>query len=320
MAYRRSPRAVPILSPKTPAGVSFGSIASLRVSWWSAAQDGQELPFIHLLDFKNRGRQTLVGFRLEGGSSEFRLALFGAGGKMAWSVRPGREIRTPLGRSYPHAYDLRWLGVLTKPRPDGGQIVSVSTQGGSWVCVVEVWTLEGKRVAEYFHPGWFFTMRIFDFDGDGREEILLGGVNNSFGDSGEGDQGATLVVLDPLRIEGQGTVLPDDDRQVAGLPTAKERSVLLFPCFEARPTAHRFCRVLAITPQLGSIEVMIGQDYPFSYTHMTLNRELRVTSVTPDARLVERLLKEIPGVVTARRQQEFFTERLSRVRILRNVP
>jgi hypothetical protein len=182
---------------------------------------GEPFPMVRVTDFEGRGRQTLVGFHLEQGES--RLALFTDRGKELWSVRPGREVRTPLGRTYPHAYNLKWLGVLANPRPDGGRIVTVSTQGGSWVCAVEIWTPEGRRVAEYFHPGWLFAARIFDFDGDGREEILLGGVNNSFADAPEGDSGATLVVLDPLRVEGQGTAMPEDDRQITDCPPGKSK-------------------------------------------------------------------------------------------------
>lgn len=84
------------------------------------------------------------------------------------------------------------------------------------------------------------------------------------------------------------------------------------------PPAHRFCRILGITSHSGSIEVKVGQGRPLPYTHLTLDRSFRVTSVSPDAQLAEFLLPEIPAGATARRRQEFFHERRGRVRILRD--
>lgn len=36
----------------------------------------------------------------------------------------------------------------------------------------------GEPVSEYFHPGAFYSCLLIDIDGDGNDEVILGGVNN----------------------------------------------------------------------------------------------------------------------------------------------
>ena len=64
-------------------------------------------------------------------------------------------------------------------------------------------------------------MEVADLDGDGVDEVILGGVNDSCRETSNEElpYEATLVVLDSRRMNGTGPIVPGDDRVVAGLST-----------------------------------------------------------------------------------------------------
>jgi hypothetical protein len=37
---------------------------------------------------------------------------------------------------------------------------------------------EGHRIGEYWNPGYLWTLDVIDVDGDGQDEIVVGGINN----------------------------------------------------------------------------------------------------------------------------------------------
>jgi hypothetical protein len=81
---------------------------------------------------------------------------------------------------------------------------------------------KGKTLKEYWHSGHLPVLEVNDVNGDGFEEILLGGVNNGYGC-------ATLVVLDPRNVSGASTQTADDHRQLMGFGQAKEKLIIQFP-------------------------------------------------------------------------------------------
>jgi len=79
----------------------------------------------------------------------------------------------------------------------------------------------GKVVGEYWHPGHLLHLAHVDLDGDGREELLLAGVNN-------GHHAATLVVFDPSNVSGTADQLTDS-RFSSGTSKAPRSTYSFFP-------------------------------------------------------------------------------------------
>ncbi|MBI5087260.1 MAG: hypothetical protein HZB13_22000, partial [Acidobacteria bacterium] len=220
-----------------------------RVNWshqfahYPATFPPPDYPRVLFSDLDGDGRaETLfvdyalneLGAAIRAGQAE--LNLFDSSGRLKWRRIIGTPFVTPQGKRYPAApWTVKTLGKLRMPRADGGLIVVGASQGGSWAYEVEIYTASGSKVATYLHPGWLWSMLITDLNQDGVEEIVLGGVNNGFEERG---YGATLVVLDSRRVEGQGSVPPGDTRQAAGLPTGVESAVLRMPDFGSDPNPH----------------------------------------------------------------------------------
>ncbi len=55
----------------------------------------------------------------------------------------------------------------------------------------------GKEISTFYNPGNTDFVNMVDINGEGREELIIGGVNNDFNKSG------CLIVLDPEFIEGK---------------------------------------------------------------------------------------------------------------------
>jgi hypothetical protein len=79
----------------------------------------------------------------------------------------------------------------------------------------------GALEEKYVHPGFFSDMLLADLTGDGRQELVLLGVNNAF------DHEPVLVVLDPRRILGHGP--QTTPYTVEGYERAQEMAYVRFP-------------------------------------------------------------------------------------------
>lgn len=94
----------------------------------------------------------------------------------------------------------------------------------------------GDSLGAYYHPGHLMPCGTYDVDGDGRFEVLLGGVNNrahrdtSFlpVDPAREFYVDCLVLLEPPRVNGQA--FPYD--RWRDLPPAREEAYVLFPPLE----------------------------------------------------------------------------------------
>ncbi len=181
-----------------------------------------------LVDLDGDGSaEVLFAFHSAGlRSGEGDLHCFGQDGRLLWTQEAGSEVRTVDGEALSAFWVPSWVSVLARPRPDGGRIVLVSHHVYSWPSRVAILTPQGRVVAEYWFPGWLVTGLLYDIDGDGEEEILLGGVNNSY--SREPYE-AAMVVLDAAFSSGQSPPAPGDRRQIAGVAVLPEAASLLFP-------------------------------------------------------------------------------------------
>lgn len=245
------------------------------------------------------------------------LHCFSEDGAVRWKRKFGSAFITPGGRRYPASrYHLLVLDRLRKPRADGGLIVAGGHHAGSWAFELALYTADGRKVGDYLHPGWLYTMLIADVNGDGSDEIVLGGVNNGFGDR---DYGATLVVLDSHRFGGQGSVPPGDDRTAVGRATGVEAAVVLFPEFAQGPDQQRYCRVEKLRYAAGIIDVEVGKDSDsLPRVYYRFGSDLRLLGVQPDLNFAAQILKVLPPHPSYEQRQSLFMHTLGHLTYLRN--
>lgn len=148
---------------------------------------------------------------------------FRTNGDIAWQFLPGRPVSDRGGVMVPPYWTNRVRVMIGKSAKDTRIVIS-SNHYADQPNQVAFLDVNGRVVAEYWHPGHLYYLEPKDLDGDGREELLLGGVNN-------GNHQATMVVLDPLKMSGVVTPKEMRDRQfeLLNMETAKEKAVVFFP-------------------------------------------------------------------------------------------
>jgi len=250
-----------------------------------------------------------------GGGSE--LWLFDRAGRVKWSRKFGTAFVTTTGEHYPgQLYSLSLLGRLSKPRVDGGVILAGGHFESSWIYQVEIFTADGRKVGSYLHPGWFFTMAVTDLNNDGVEEVLLGGVNNGYEETG---YAATLVALDSRRISGQGSVPPGTGRQAADLPTGEEAAVLLFRDYAPVTNPYYYCRIIDVAVAGGEVQAHGVQGLAGApQLDYHLDSHLRLTAIQPDPGFADKLLTGLRKPLTEAARQREFMRRLGGIKVLRN--
>ncbi len=60
------------------------------------------------------------------------------------------------------------------------EIITISYHAPSSPCCLMLWDLSGKLLDEYWHFGQLMSMYCIDLDHDGRDEIILGGMNDEY--------------------------------------------------------------------------------------------------------------------------------------------
>lgn len=221
------------------------------------------------------------------------LYLYDHKGSMLWKrpIRPGRQVLMENGDVAANEFRFNVIGVLSQPRADGGRIVAGAHRGPGALYLVDIYTVDGRKVAEYFHPGWFFSMAFWDMDGDGIEEIMLGGVNNARGDASKGMYGATLVALDSSRVEGQGWSPVGDPRRVRGLRLGTEKAAVFLPELgEVAP--HQFCAVMFLQSTGSTLALQLEHGNTGMQAHYRFGRNLMIESALAESYALSWLQKK----------------------------
>ncbi len=152
-----------------------------------------------------------------------RLFCLNESGQLIWEFVPGRTVTDAHGFVMAPPYYVRQICVLKGRRPEDTRIAVASVNYAGQAGQIAFLDSRGRVRGEYWHPGHLSYLAQADIDGDGRDELLLGGANNA-------EHTATLVVLDPLQVNGLSTPKSvfDPSLRLMNMPEAKEKAVVLF--------------------------------------------------------------------------------------------
>jgi hypothetical protein len=165
-------------------------------------------------------------------------------GEEKWRLPIDWRVKCAGGREIPPCFHIRnvvtaRLGKSAKPSI---LVASVNMrEEPGWFAVLSP---DGKVRRQYWHSGHLGhapgLLRLFDMDGDGVQEILLGGINNPRGQ-------ATLVILDADSFEGASTE-DTPEYQIAGVPLEYGTTRLFFPRSCVNLLSKPFNELEAISP------------------------------------------------------------------------
>jgi hypothetical protein len=179
------------------------------------------------------------------------------GKRTKWRFGVGRpKVSTVSGIDYFPPYWLSNVKLVPGSSPSRTRIVVSSFHHVEYPNQVAVLDGQGKLVGEYWHPGHLMKAGFADLDGDGKQKLLLAGVNNA-------QHAATLVVFDPDNVRGTAAGLAEPRLGFQGLPQGTEEAVVLFPrtCLAVGgPKQEPYNRVtnLIVTKDRLQVEVSAG--------------------------------------------------------------
>ena len=174
-------------------------------------------------DIDGDGRtEVLVNYLPEPAATGGSLMCFEQNGKLRWQVRYGGS-KTFGDRTF----DASYCGRFVRPVRLGGRLLLLTVANHHLWYPSQVALLDprnGRVVEQYWHPGAIRHYVLQDLDWDGREELLLAGVNNPGSGLGHG----ALAVL-KLPFSRAGHPAPTAGDPLPPLCGGGEWAYLMFP-------------------------------------------------------------------------------------------
>jgi hypothetical protein len=169
------------------------------------------------------------------------LICYSRRGTEKWRFVPGAAVRSGK-ETFDPVFSIRGLALVERGRSHEKAILVVSSHYLLYPTQVVLLSPDGSLLRQYWHSGHIGvlkdTLRVIDFNRDGREEIYLCGVDNGF-------RQATLVVLDPESFEGAASER-NPDHQLQGFAPGKEIFRTLFPKGCMNRVSHEYNNTLAM--------------------------------------------------------------------------
>ncbi len=133
---------------------------------------------------KNREEETGLG----------RLYCLDRKGTEMWRFDAGKELKCGAKVFSP---DYRIPGFVCRDMDGDGRLETFvfAYQKPDWPCQMAVLDSSGRKVGEFWNSGYLKYPVFHDINGDGREELIVVGVNNEY-------RGGCLAVFDTRRISG----------------------------------------------------------------------------------------------------------------------
>ena len=157
---------------------------------------GNILPALIIKDIDG-DRETEVLFapkRVIDQTGEGKLYCFDRKGVERWVFSAGKELRCG-GTVYSPDYRIAGFHAHDFDGDGRAEIVVEAFHAPDWPCQLSLLDSSGNRLGEYWNAGYLRDIEYWDLDGDGREELLVVGVNKEY-------RSGCLVVFDPRRIGG----------------------------------------------------------------------------------------------------------------------
>ena len=157
---------------------------------------GNYLPVIVIRDINADGdREVLFAPRRESDQTgEGWLLCYDRKGTKLWEYRTGGPLVCG-GNVYSPDFRLAGFNVHDHDGDGKLEIVVEAFHAPDWPCQLSVLDCDGKRIGEYWNAGYLRELAYHDINGDGREELIVVGVNNQY-------RGGCIVVFDTRDIRG----------------------------------------------------------------------------------------------------------------------
>ncbi|MEN6559412.1 MAG: VCBS repeat-containing protein [Acidobacteriota bacterium] len=167
-----------------------------RQNFQTVHKDGNILPVLCIGDIDKDGdSEVLFALRRKRDQTgEGILYCWDRRGRELWKFAAGSELKCGPTVFSP---DYRIVGIFPHDVDGDGrlEIAVESFQAPEWPCQLALLDSSGRKTGEFWNAGYLREVAFKDIDGDGREELIVVGVNNEF-------QGGCLIVFDTRRIGG----------------------------------------------------------------------------------------------------------------------
>jgi hypothetical protein len=161
------------------------------------SEDGlvRDLPQIMIKDINDDNLlEVLFSPKTTTELGEGKLLCFNPRGEFIWNFETGRELI--FGQKvYSKDYRIRGFEVVDLNHDGTLEIVVISDQFPDFPTQLVILDSEGKRIGEYWNSGRMQDFVCIDIDEDGREELIVGSMNNEHAK-------ASLIVFDASNIHG----------------------------------------------------------------------------------------------------------------------
>lgn len=158
------------------------------------------------------------------------LYCFSSQGKVLWQFVPGRTVSDGGGKFEP-PYFINNVQVISGRGAEGPWIAVTSNHYLSHPDQIAILDRNGHLIGEYWHSGHLTAMAHADLDGDGIDELLLGGVDN-------GTAQAVLLVFDPRHVSGANHYSAENPYQLQGFQAGTEKVAVMFPRSDINVQEH----------------------------------------------------------------------------------
>jgi len=256
--------------------------------------EGNILPALVFKDINNDG-DTEVLFapkRVTDQTGEGHLYCYDRKGAELWSFRAGKELRGG-GKVFSPDYRIAGFHVHDLDGDGTQETIVEAFQAPDWPCQLAVLDSRGKMIGEFWNAGYLRDVAYQDLDGDGREELIVVGVNNEY-------RGGCLIVFDTRKISGSSpqtgefvcegfgpgtelyyvTVPRSDVSEAMGLYVADLRMLDITENRRIRATSS-IGLIFEFGFDLELLQLTWGHSYIFNHQNMT--EAGKITSVLDDA-------------------------------------
>jgi len=185
------------------------------------ASKARILPLLIIKDINNdKKKEVIFAVRTKDEMEEGDLHCFDRRGRELWSHELGKEMKFG-SKTYSNDYMVKGFDAADLDGDGRLETLAIGYHRPDWPTQVVLLSAEGAVLAEYWHCGQINDYTFADIDWDGREEILLAGINNEYGKG-------CLAVLDAETMGGSSPQIRDEFKS-PGLEPGSEKYYLLIP-------------------------------------------------------------------------------------------